>query len=117
MMIWHSSIESDNASGRGRSRRGCLIGERLAAPRPHTFRPREGSGAAGHERGVGFRPSRARGSGGHTPHGRDSKMAKLISYDEEARRGLEQGMNQLAEDRKSTRLNSSHVAISYAVFC
>src|SRR5690349_23495480 len=29
------------------------------------------------------------------------------------------GMNQLwvAEDRKSTRLNSSHVEISYAVFC
>src|SRR5439155_19933110 len=24
---------------------------------------------------------------------------------------------ELAEDRKSTRLNSSHVAISYAVFC
>src|SRR5690625_2901613 len=31
----------------------------------------------------------------------------------------EQGMvtQPLAEDRKSTRLNSSHVAISYAVFC
>src|SRR5699024_3976376 len=70
--------------------------------RPHTFRPREGSGAAGHERGVGFRPSRARGSGGHTPHGRDSTMAKLISYDEEARRGLEQGMNQLADAVKVT---------------
>src|SRR5690625_6347714 len=26
-------------------------------------------------------------------------------------------MDQIAEDRKSTRLNSSHVAISYAVFC
>ena len=25
--------------------------------------------------------------------------------------------NEAAEDRKSTRLNSSHVAISYAVFC
>src|SRR5439155_15767101 len=25
--------------------------------------------------------------------------------------------NQVARDRKSTRLNSSHVAISYAVFC
>src|SRR5690625_6111200 len=25
--------------------------------------------------------------------------------------------HELAEDRKSTRLNSSHVAISYAVFC
>src|SRR5439155_23935854 len=27
------------------------------------------------------------------------------------------GANDLATDRKSTRLNSSHVAISYAVFC
>src|SRR5690625_5306529 len=26
-------------------------------------------------------------------------------------------LNQIEEDRKSTRLNSSHVAISYAVFC
>src|SRR5439155_15354503 len=32
----------------------------------------------------------------------------------EARREHEQGFDQ---DRKSTRLNSSHVAISYAVFC
>src|SRR5207253_9243525 len=34
---------------------------------------------------------------------------KDISSDQEQMRGL--------EDRKSTRLNSSHVAISYAVFC
>src|SRR5690625_6456244 len=27
------------------------------------------------------------------------------------------GQNPFNEDRKSTRLNSSHVAISYAVFC
>src|SRR5690625_6749281 len=27
------------------------------------------------------------------------------------------GQRQLCQDRKSTRLNSSHVAISYAVFC
>ena len=38
MMFWHSSIESDNASGCGRSSRGCLIGERLAAP-PTTYIP------------------------------------------------------------------------------
>src|SRR5437870_11476074 len=31
-------------------------------------------------------------------------------------RGLQQTPN-LSRDRKSTRLNSSHVAISYAVFC
>src|SRR5690554_4027600 len=33
-----------------------------------------------------------------------ARMGKLISHDE-------------ASDRKSTRLNSSHVRISYAVFC
>src|SRR5256885_11955491 len=27
------------------------------------------------------------------------------------------GINRYAEDRKSTRLNSSHLVISYAVFC
>src|SRR5690625_5353697 len=30
---------------------------------------------------------------------------------------LDPGAEVLAQDRKSTRLNSSHVAISYAVFC
>src|SRR5690625_5690301 len=30
---------------------------------------------------------------------------------------IEMGFGGLAGDRKSTRLNSSHVAISYAVFC
>src|SRR3989442_6375089 len=31
--------------------------------------------------------------------------------------GAHQGASALARDRKSTRLNSSHVRISYAVFC
>src|SRR5215208_8430013 len=31
--------------------------------------------------------------------------------------GASSGAQVLASDRKSTRLNSSHVAISYAVFC
>src|SRR5690625_6586910 len=33
------------------------------------------------------------------------------------RHGLGVGKHGIAIDRKSTRLNSSHVAISYAVFC
>src|SRR5690625_5445901 len=33
------------------------------------------------------------------------------------KRKLSQAGQELVEDRKSTRLNSSHVAISYAVFC
>src|SRR2546430_9039558 len=32
-------------------------------------------------------------------------------------RGIVRARNQSAEDRKSTRLNSSHSQISYAVFC
>src|SRR5690625_6214195 len=39
----------------------------------------------------------------------------LSFLNEENKRGLFQLVN--AIDRKSTRLNSSHVAISYAVFC
>src|SRR5690625_5798898 len=31
--------------------------------------------------------------------------------------GLTEEQQKIIEDRKSTRLNSSHVAISYAVFC
>src|SRR5699024_12159964 len=31
--------------------------------------------------------------------------------------GLDAGPDTIASDRKSTRLNSSHVSISYAVFC
>src|SRR3712207_7282771 len=32
-------------------------------------------------------------------------------------RGLSKGLAHLSSDRKSTRLNSSHANISYAVFC
>src|SRR5690625_5432462 len=42
-------------------------------------------------------------------------QAKL---DEQEEQKVElQGMKELIVDRKSTRLNSSHVAMSYAVFC
>src|SRR5690625_6852553 len=50
--------------------------------------------------------------------------AKAASFKEVLSDDFKQYINQvvanakvLAEDRKSTRLNSSHVAISYAVFC
>src|SRR5690625_6971978 len=47
--------------------------------------------------------------------------AKLFSYDPETGDLRDYGSlatdDSYAEDRKSTRLNSSHVAISYAVFC
>src|SRR5699024_12657826 len=50
---------------------------------------------------VGHRP---RGNGGGT------KMAEIIDREFE-------GVSVQLKDRKSTRLNSSHVSISYAVFC
>src|SRR5699024_3781279 len=37
-------------------------------------------------------------------------MERIVSFNITAR-------NEIGEDRKSTRLNSSHVSISYAVFC
>src|SRR5690625_6673662 len=44
---------------------------------------------------------------------------KKVDYFLKIERGvdIENLLEKLKEDRKSTRLNSSHVAISYAVFC
>src|SRR5437660_5582161 len=46
-------------------------------------------------------------------------LARAIALDPEVSLyyGLTTGSSAMARDRKSTRLNSSHVAISYAVFC
>src|SRR5699024_12067671 len=56
----------------------------------------------------------------------DTLLESMEYQREEARKQDEEGMEvieedmeitELDEDRKSTRLNSSHVSISYAVFC
>src|SRR5690625_7062722 len=44
-------------------------------------------------------------------------LLSLVLQREPARFGREEFEAPQIEDRKSTRLNSSHVAISYAVFC
>src|SRR5699024_11268098 len=44
----------------------------------------------------------------------DVRNTKVIDIIEELR---DYGVNVFVQDRKSTRLNSSHVSISYAVFC
>src|SRR5690625_2294032 len=51
-------------------------------------------------------------SGGEyfTPQSVSKLLAKIAMHGQER-------INKIYEDRKSTRLNSSHVAISYAVFC
>src|SRR2546430_13666702 len=56
-------------------------------------------------------------------HGRDARMRQpreRLPLGVEARHGIrtgQHGAHQLEGDRKSTRLNSSHSQISYAVFC
>src|SRR5690625_5885747 len=45
------------------------------------------------------------------------KIEVLSAREEETRRELVLRRQEEESDRKSTRLNSSHVAISYAVFC
>src|SRR5690349_22733336 len=69
------------------------------------------------------------GNGGIAPDGRANKKPLVsLPRDVHGRGGLEtaarrrflRGLRQMVElpgDRKSTRLNSSHVEISYAVFC
>src|SRR5204863_10107391 len=56
----------------------------------------------------------ALGSRGH----RDApRGARLTTDRERSAAGVRRGVAVLLLDRKSTRLNSSHVEISYAVFC
>src|SRR5437773_3248226 len=72
-------------------------------------------------RGLGSRLRRRR------LHGRDDlrcltvgeqrSAAKHRLADVERLRSHRQPLVELREDRKSTRLNSSHITISYAVFC
>src|SRR3712207_8397729 len=66
--------------------------------------------------------SQPRGSRGHTSHDvvRRADRGQLREVESQARRhrgrpGLRARLHE--KDRKSTRLNSSHANISYAVFC
>src|SRR5690554_7688150 len=65
-----------------------------------------------------------RDAGGRTVWYREPEVVRQVVSPrtaEQMRRALEtavvEGTGSLAADRKSTRLNSSHVRISYAVFC
>src|SRR5690625_6182779 len=78
--------------------------EAVVDPRPELLGELRGTGEAeAVELGAGLEPAGGMGAG--DPAGADDA-------DAQGGRGVRVG-----QDRKSTRLNSSHVAISYAVFC
>src|SRR3712207_8196235 len=63
------------------------------------------------------RPVGARGDAGRSGH-LPVPLARVPAEDARHHRVTEaQGLVTQAQDRKSTRLNSSHANISYAVFC
>src|SRR5690242_21500820 len=70
---------------------------------------RRGAGERLLERGHQSGPLRRRPAGDREPEGHPTSL-------EERQRRLERAQR-APEDRKSTRLNSSHMSISYAVFC
>src|SRR5256885_5005275 len=65
-----------------------------------------------------FRSTRRAGDD-RNPHGREGSVRELPSRRVHARgaRGGRLSVEPVHQDRKSTRLNSSHLVISYAVFC
>src|SRR5204863_2108973 len=82
---------ADEGLGRERPVRRARPPDRVAAPAPPHPQP-----------GRGLQPP-------HQPHPRAGRPG--------GRHGGLHRAHHPAEDRKSTRLNSSHVEISYAVFC
>src|SRR5437899_9209518 len=60
-----------------------------------------------------FRPESNRGD--ETEHDEQTQDRKLSQF--KWLLGLRRGHRKPSRDRKSTRLNSSHLGISYAVFC
>src|SRR5207249_5332483 len=80
----------------------CLYGSRIAAAPPQSPISRR-------YRGIAAPPSwhRACLNARSEWHHRHSRLLEGLGY----------APTQLPGDRKSTRLNSSHVSISYAVFC
>src|SRR5256885_4838784 len=72
--------------------------------RPHTVRP---CGHIGGPQATAHRADVPRPGRGHTQRDRTGPVGPPAEVD----------VVELGRDRKSTRLNSSHLVISYAVFC
>src|SRR3712207_8168355 len=64
-----------------------------------------------------FRSFAGEAPGHPVPNRLDAAQAGPGTILEEVRHGVEAPQAESGEDRKSTRLNSSHANISYAVFC
>src|SRR3712207_9020251 len=87
---------------------------------PYTTLFRSVAGALGVEEVLVLHRQQHRGEGAEQAHERE--QADLLAGDVDAddlgdARVVADEQQMLAEDRKSTRLNSSHANISYAVFC
>src|SRR5688572_32219417 len=91
-----------------------MAGRHLAQGRRFLGAPRHGERAAGVEAAPRWRVD----GRGDFP-GQDDLLARDVRVVGQGRREerLGIGMLRTVEDRKSTRLNSSHSQISYAVFC
>src|SRR5439155_13380600 len=88
---------------------GPRAGEGLLGAQEQELPVREGAGRAL----ARLRLSRPQGQEADVPPALDHPHQRRCP----AARSLVQPVHRGPEDRKSTRLNSSHVAISYAVFC
>src|SRR3712207_7593341 len=80
-------------------------------PYPTLFRPPAGGPAAGQTTARLGRDGRQR------PPGADDPARRRLHQGRQGRRHARRPERQPRLDRKSTRLNSSHANISYAVFC
>src|SRR2546422_3577666 len=97
---------------RGHLQRARGRGNRGGACAPHGGRhDRAGGAEGGNAAGGGARPRR-----GQAPRARRGELREGNHADSEGR-GPARGDDVAQGDRKSTRLNSSHGYISYAVFC
>src|SRR5690606_41307462 len=85
----------------------------------HSFPTRRSSDLSHHHAHLGIRchARRADGVGVELHELAEATRPRLLVAEDPAGAVAAIGLRKALEDRKSTRLNSSHVKISYAVFC
>src|SRR5262245_63718642 len=100
---------SDSARALGLIARGLAIGRERRAWRCHPGRDRQRLSKCGRAERAGKNPAPEEDSAAEEPAGCTAILG--------AGRRVTPSDHSLAPDRKSTRLNSSHLGSSYAVFC